>query len=121
MKPYKEKSENEIRSDYKYINEDSEAENRTFYEKGKNKNTASFHNHRSFLLKDNNIVQDAKISSKHSIKKKCKNKTKVQPGSKRKTHTKGNNSVYTKDFEKLMKERNNVDNKSLRRMKILRD
>ena len=49
--------------------------------------------------------------------KRCK-KPKVAFATKKKTHTKGNNSVYMKDFEKLMKERSNVDNKSLKRASV---
>lgn len=88
--------------------------NNTFYEK--DKNAISFYNNqRSFLLKDNQLIQDSNLNT---VKKKSK-KAKVQIiGSKKKTHTKGNNSVYMKDFEKLMKERARVDNKSLKRMKV---
>jgi len=86
--------------------------NNTFYEK--NSNAVSFYNHRSFLLKDNQFIQDPTINT---AKKKVK-KPKVQgTAAKKKTHTKGNNSVYMKDFEKLMKERSYADNKSLKRMK----
>lgn len=35
-------------------------------------------------------------------------------------HTKGNNSVYIKDFEKLMKERSYMDNKSAKRMTVVK-
>lgn len=89
--------------------------NNTFYERySKDKNTSSFYNHRSFLLKDNQFIQDPVLNT---CKKKPK-KSKIQKVKPRKTHTKGNNSVYMKDFEKLMKERTRAENKSLKRMKI---
>lgn len=87
----------------------------TFYE-NQDKSAASFYNHRSFLLKDNQFIVDPNVNT---AKKKYK-KSKPQTLTKKKTHTKGNNSVYMKDFEKLMKERSNVDNKSVKRMKILK-
>ena len=49
-----------------------------------------------------------------------KSKTKTLGTSKRKTHVKGNNSVYTKDFDKLMKDRTAADNKSAKRMKVIK-
>lgn len=118
VKPY-----NEVeppKATEKLLVEDMDTGNHTFYERNKNKNTSSFYNHRSFLLKDHTYIPNPKISAKSAIKKKSKNKTKVQNSSKRKSHTKGNNSVYMKDFEKLMKERSQLDNKSLKRIQALR-
>lgn len=87
----------------------------TFYE-NHDKSAASFYNHRSFLLKDNQFIQDPNAN----ISRKKLKKSKPQTAIKKKTHTKGNKSVYMKDFEKLMKERSNVDNKSIKRMKGLK-
>ena len=76
-------------------------------------------NHRSFLVKEASLIPNPIIATKTAVKK-TKTKAKTATGIKKKTHTKGNNSLYMKDFEKLMKERVQVDNKSLKRVKVLK-
>ena len=53
----------------------------------------------------------------HTAKKKGKVKTKAQNLQGKKSHTKGNYSVYTKNFENLMHENYLADRKSVRRIK----
>lgn len=91
-----------------------EITNRSFYKKNANI-SASFTNHRSFLTKDISLVS----SQMHPSKTKCKSKNK-QGLAKKKTHTKNNNSVYMKDFEKLMLEKYTAENQSAKRMKVIK-
>ena len=65
------------------------------------------------------MIEDGGAAHFNTIKKKTKIKSKIQPSVK-KTHTKGNNSVYMKGFDKLMKERYSIERKSVKRMKALR-
>ena len=88
---------------------------RTFYTKNEHLNKGSQRNHKSFLARDHNLMPSI---TNTSTNKKYTKKSKVSMPTKKKTHTKGNNSVYMKDFEKLMKERSYMDNKSLKRMSV---
>lgn len=96
-----------------------EDNNKTFNEKLHIKNAASFHNNKSFLIKDPNIIHENNLVNFNMMKKKSKLKSKVQQPI-RKTHTKGINSVYMKGFDKLMKERHSIERKSIKRIKALR-
>lgn len=96
-----------------------EDNNKTFNEKLHIKNAASFHNNKSFLVKDPNTIQENSMVHFNTMKKKKIIKPKCQNAIK-KTHTKGINSVYMKGFDKLMKERHSIERKSIKRIKCLR-
>lgn len=89
--------------------------NRTFYAQGDNLNTSSYKNNKSFNYQPNTLMPGSMISNKTCKKSKAKAK---DTSLKRK---KGElNSGYMKDFENLMRERKQVDNKSLKRMKVFK-
>lgn len=109
---------NDVKETSKMTIDVSSKTNRTFYQKEKLKNNSSFYNHRSFLLKDSKFIKDGNFI-KSSSQKKPKQKARGQSLLK-KTQVKDSNSIYTKDFNKLMRERNSVESKSVKRMKAMK-
>lgn len=91
--------------------------NKTFNEKIRTKNADSFHNPKTYLVKNEITIPNSNQIHFSTIKKKSKLKPKIQNMIGKKSHTKGNYSVYTKDFNKLMKEQSVVDRMSARRIR----
>ena len=81
------------------------------------RNIKSFYDQRSHLAKNEISIPVSSQMHFHTAKKKGKVKTKAQNLQGKKSHTKGNYSVYTKNFENLMHENYLADRKSVRRIK----
>jgi hypothetical protein len=109
------KKENEVTTSPNNLS-NKQFTNRTFYAQRDNLNTSSYKNNKSFNYQPNTLMPGSMISNKTC--KKAKSKMKDNVSLKRKKDEL--KSGYMKDFEKLMKERKQIETKSLKRMKVFK-